>query len=415
MSLRRAPMAQLRDGHQLELLQGGDQYFGSLIDAIDLSRQEVRFETYIFQFDRSGCRVAEALERAALRGVQVYLTMDGVGTPSLPTHWATRFDRSGLHWHIFSPLGRVGLFIPSRWRRLHRKLCVVDARVAFCGGINVLDDYLDPNHGDLSDPRLDFAVRVTGPLVQDAHRTMAAFWGRLQLASEVNAREFPAAWRGLQDTMRRAIGARAPVRADVETLGLRATPGARAALVLRDNLRNRRKIESAYLVAIERARTEIVVANAYFLPGARLRRSLIGAARRGVRVRLLLQGRYEYFLQYHASRPVYGALLAAGVEIHEYAASFLHAKVAVVDARWATVGSSNLDPLSLLLAREANVMVDDPAFARVLLQRLEDAMTQGGRVLEAQAFANRPWHQRVRETLAFGVMRLGLLLIGRRY
>ena len=408
-------MAQLRDGHQLELLQGGDQYFGSLIDAIDLSRQEVRFETYIFQFDRSGCRVAEALERAALRGVQVYLTMDGVGTPSLPTHWATRFDRSGLHWHIFSPLGRVGLFIPSRWRRLHRKLCVVDARVAFCGGINVLDDYLDPNHGDLSDPRLDFAVRVTGPLVQDAHRTMAAFWGRLQLASEVNAREFPAAWRGLQDTMRRAIVARAPVRADVETLGLRATPGARAALVLRDNLRNRRKIESAYLVAIERARTEIVVANAYFLPGARLRRSLIGAARRGVRVRLLLQGRYEYFLQYHASRPVYGALLAAGVEIHEYAASFLHAKVAVVDARWATVGSSNLDPLSLLLAREANVMVDDPAFARVLLQRLEDAMTQGGRVLEAQAFANRPWHQRVRETLAFGVMRLGLLLIGRRY
>ena len=408
-------MAQLRDGHQLELLQGGDQYFGSLIDAIDLSRQEVRFETYIFQFDRSGCRVAEALERAALRGVQVYLTMDGVGTPSLPTHWATRFDRSGLHWHIFSPLGRVGLFIPSRWRRLHRKLCVVDARVAFCGGINVLDDYLDPNHGDLSDPRLDFAVRVTGPLVQDAHRTMAAFWGRLQLASEVNAREFPAAWRGLQDTMRRAIGARAPVRADVETLGLRAAPGARAALVLRDNLRNRRKIESAYLVAIERARTEIVVANAYFLPGARLRRSLIGAARRGVRVRLLLQGRYEYFLQYHASRPVYGALLAAGVEIHEYAASFLHAKVAVVDARWATVGSSNLDPLSLLLAREANVMVDDPAFARVLLQRLEDAMTQGGRVLEAQAFANRPWHQRVRETLAFGVMRLGLLLIGRRY
>ena len=408
-------MAQLRDGHQLELLQGGDQYFGSLIDAIDLSRQEVRFETYIFQFDRSGSRVAEALERAALRGVQVYLTMDGVGTPSLPTHWATRFDRSGLHWHIFSPLGRVGLFIPSRWRRLHRKLCVVDARVAFCGGINVLDDYLDPNHGDLSDPRLDFAVRVTGPLVQDAHRTMAAFWGRLQLASEVNAREFPAAWRGLQDTMRRAIGARAPVRADVETLGLRATPGARAALVLRDNLRNRRKIESAYLMAIERARTEIVVANAYFLPGARLRRSLIGAARRGVRVRLLLQGRYEYFLQYHASRPVYGALLAAGVEIHEYAASFLHAKVAVVDARWATVGSSNLDPLSLLLAREANVMVDDPAFARVLLQRLEDAMTQGGRVLEAQAFANRPWHQRVRETLAFGVMRLGLLLIGRRY
>ena len=416
MSLRRKSVAQLRDGHQLDLLQGGDQYFGALVDAIDSSREEVRFETYIFHLDRSGSRVAEALERAALRGVRVYLTMDGVGTPSLPTQWAARFDSSGVRWHIFSPLGRVGLFIPSRWRRLHRKLCVVDGQVAFCGGINVLDDYLDPNHGDLSEPRLDFAVRVTGPLVQDAHRTMAAFWWRLQLASEVNAREFPAAWRGLQESMRRAIGAR--VQAPPAGAGLdrpQATPGVRAALLLRDNLRNRRKIESAYLLAIERARTDIVVANAYFLPGARLRQTLISAARRGVRVRLLLQGRYEYFLQYHASRPVYGALLAAGVEIHEYAASFLHAKVAVVDMRWATVGSSNLDPLSLLLAREANVVVDDQAFAQVLLQRLEDAMTQGGRVLEPQAFANRPWHQRALETLAFAVMRLGLLLIGRRY
>jgi cardiolipin synthase len=197
--------------------------------------------------------------------------------------------------------------------------------------------------------------------------------------------------------------------------GAAAHSGARAALVLRDNLRNRRKIESAYLAAIEGARTEIIVANAYFLPGARLRRSLVAAARRGVRVRLLLQGRYEYFLQYHASRPVYGALLAAGVEIHEYAASFLHAKVAVVDTRWATVGSSNLDPLSLLLAREANVVVEDAGFAQGLRERLEQAMHRGGRLLEPQAFAHRPWQQRFLEALALGVMRLGLLLIGRRY
>jgi len=407
-------MAQLRDGHQLELLQGGNQYFASLIEAIDRSQKEVRLETYIFHLDRSGCQVAEALERAASRGVQVYLAMDGVGTPSLPAQWTARLDRSGVHWHIFSPLGRVGMFIPSRWRRLHRKLCVVDAKVAYCGGINVLDDHIDPNHGVLSDPRLDFAVRVTGPLVHDAHRTMARFWWRLQLASEVNAREFPAAWRGLQDSVRRVIGERSPAPSDGDAV-LHVAPGARAALLLRDNLRNRRKIENAYLSAIKGARTEIIVANAYFLPGARLRRTLIDAARRGVRVRLLLQGRYEYFLQYHASRPVYGAMLAAGVEIHEYAASFLHAKVAVVDMRWATVGSSNLDPLSLLLAREANVVVDDTDFAQHLRQRLVDAMTAGGRVLEAQPFANRPWKQRVMETLALGVMRLALLLIGRRY
>ncbi|MFO1192248.1 MAG: cardiolipin synthase ClsB [Rhodoferax sp.] len=405
-------MAFLRGGHQIELLEGGAAYFAALVDAVDRSRNEVRLETYIFHLDPSGCRVAEALERAALRGVQVFLTMDGVGTPALPPPWAQRLDRSGVRWHIFSPLGRIGMLIPSRWRRLHRKLCVVDGQVAFCGGINVLDDYVDPNHGPLTDPRLDFAVRVTGPLVLDAHRAMARFWSRLQMASEVQAREFPAAWRGLQASVRQVMGERgdpAPMP------GAAARSGARAALVLRDNLRNRRKIESAYLAAIEGARTEIIVANAYFLPGARLRRSLVAAARRGVRVRLLLQGRYEYFLQYHASRPVYGALLAAGVEIHEYAASFLHAKVAVVDMRWATVGSSNLDPLSLLLAREANVVVEDAGFAQGLRERLEQAMHRGGRLLEPQAFAHRPWQQRFLEALALGVMRLGLLLIGRRY
>ncbi len=411
-------MSQLRDGHELELLQGGQEYFRSLIDAIDQGRHEVRVETYIFHMDSSGILVAQALERAAVRGVRVYLTMDGVGTSHLPPDWAARFDRCGVSWHIFSPLGRLGLFIPSRWRRLHRKLCVIDGRIAFCGGINVLDDLVDPNHGPLSEPRLDFAVRVSGPLVVDVREAMARFWWRMQLASDVNARAFPAVWRELQDSLRKALVDRfqpgqVPSHARAST-GVQVR-GARARLVLRDNLRNRRKIERAYLDAIDSAHDEVIVANAYFLPGASLRRSLIRAARRGVRVRLLLQGRYEYFMQYHAARPVYGAMLEAGVEIHEYAASFLHAKVAVVDMRWATVGSSNLDPLSLLLAREANIVMDDTDFARVLRARLEIAMASGGQALDSDTYANRPWRQRMLDKIAYGLMRLGLLLLGRRY
>ncbi len=413
-------MAQFHDGHQLQLLEGGQEYFASLIEAITHSEHEVRMETYIFQLDTSGLRVAQALEQASGRGVRVYLAMDGVGTPSLPTPWMERFERSGVHWHIFMPLGRLGMFIPNRWRRLHRKLCVVDGRVAFCGGINVLDDFVDPNYGVLTQPRLDFAVQVTGPLVRDAHEAMVRFWWRLNLATDVQAREFPAAWRELQRSMRRAWslrlrGAKARAAEPKEPGERRLATGASAGLLLRDNLRNRRKIETAYLRAIEGARQEVIIANAYFLPGARLRKALVQAARRGVRVRLLLQGRYEYFLQYHASRPVYGAMLEAGIEIHEYAASFLHAKVAVVDMRWATVGSSNLDPLSLLLAREANVVVDDTGFAMGLRSRLERAMAEGGRVVDATTFASRPWSQRALEKFAFAVMRLGLLLIGRRY
>jgi cardiolipin synthase len=158
-----------------------------------------------------------------------------------------------------------------------------------------------------------------------------------------------------------------------------------------------------------------LIANAYFVPGGRLRRALIKAARRGVKVNLLLQGKYEYFMQYHATRPVYGALLDAGVEIHEYDASFLHAKVAVIDGHWATVGSSNLDPLSLLLAREANVVVDDPVFAEDLRARLLAAIAGHGRRVDAAEYNQRPWRQRLLDLAAYALMRLALLLAGQRY
>jgi cardiolipin synthase A/B len=193
----------------------------------------------------------------------------------------------------------------------------------------------------------------------------------------------------------------------------------RAALLLRDNFRNRKRIERAYLKAIGEAHHEIIIANAYFLPGGKLRHALLAATQRGVKVKLLLQGRYEYFMQYHAARPVYSALLEAGVEIHEYASSFLHAKVAVVDAMepqaWATVGSSNLDPLSLLLAREANVVVRGSEFAQTLRARLEHAMAQDGKQIDPADYANRPLGQRLRDQIAYALMRVALWSTGNRY
>ena len=151
------------------------------------------------------------------------------------------------------------------------------------------------------------------------------------------------------------------------------------------------------------------------MPGRKLRLSLIHAARRGVKVRLLLQGKYEYFMQYYAARPVYGALLKAGVEIHEYSASFLHAKVAVVDGRWATVGSSNLDPLSLLLAREANVTAQSKDFAAVLRTELMHAITNEGQRMDAVEYARRPLRERCMEAVAYAAMRVALLFQGRKY
>ena len=186
-------------------------------------------------------------------------------------------------------------------------------------------------------------------------------------------------------------------------------------LVLRDNLLNRTRIERAYRLALGTARQEIILANAYFLPGRKIRKSLMHAARRGVRVRLLLQGRYEYFMQYHATRALYGMLLTSGVEIYEYSASFLHAKVAVIDGRWATVGSSNMDPLSLLLAREANVVIEDTTFAQCLHQELEQAIASNARHLDPRQHRQRPLWQKALDHSALLLMHLLLFIFGKRY
>ena len=400
-------LPQYKGGHQVELLQSGQEFFPSLIESIDTSTHEVRLETYIFHFDTTGEQVAAALIRAALRGVQVCVVMDGIGTPLIPAAWVQKFAQAGVRWHRFSPLGPLGYLIPMRWRRLHRKLCVVDANTLFCGGINIVNDFVDPNHGPQDAPRFDFAVRVSGPLVLEAHKLVTQFWARLQLASDLGLLRLTHARQAIKAVVR-PLSPPAVVSAD-------ARLQAQAALVLRDNFLNRSRIERAYRKAIGEAQHEVLIANAYFLPGRKIRKALIHAARRGVRVRLLLHGRYEYFMQYHASRPVYGALLAAGVEIYEYSTGFLHAKVAVVDSRWATVGSSNLDPLSLLLAREANVVVQSAGFAKVLRNSLLAAIQTHGVVLQPQAFANRPWQHRLLDALAYSLMRLSLFLTGKRY
>ena len=417
----------MRDGHQLVLLQGGAAFFPALIEAMDAARQVVHVETYIFEFKGAALAVAEALERTARRGVEVRLVVDGVGTPGMPAEWVQRFDAAGVKWRVYAPLGRLGLLLPSRWRRLHRKLCAIDGTVGFCGGINLIDDLDDVALGRLGQPRLDYALQVVGPLVQDMVDTMEQLWWRLQAVRAARQREFIAAWDALRGS--RPVGdfSRLLRKFEAHARGLGATPnepaestivgvaGARAALLLRDNVSYRHDIERAYLKAIGEARHEIVIANAYFIPGRRLRRALLMARARGVRVRLLLQGRYEHFLQYRAARPVLRQLANAGIELHEYAPSALHAKVAVVDRRWATVGSTNLDPVSLLLAREANVMTTDRRFSALLREQLDHLMRHAGTQLDAASLNARPWKDRVLDRFAFGVMRTVLFLTGHRY
>ena len=410
-------MPSLKNHQALRLLQGGQALFPALIRAVDEATAWVQLETYIFDVHGLGADVAAALARAARRGVLVQVLVDGIGAGSISAEWQAKFADAGVQWRIYEPLGRgrfaaLGLLVPERWHRLHRKLCVVDEQLVFCGGINILDDFYDPNHGPLAAPRFDFAVAVTGPLAVEASDAMALLWWRVQAGYSARQHHLSAAWEAVKAA---GYGRRTGTDRLTRAAAQRAKPAPGAALVLRDNLLNRSSIERAYRKAIGQARDEIIIANAYFVPGGKLRRALVKAARRGVRVSLLLQGKYEYFMQYHAARPVYGALLAAGVEIHEYEPSFLHAKVAVIDGHWATVGSSNLDPLSLLLAREANVVVEDRAFALELRGRLVQAMASQGVRVDPAMYSQRPVRQRVLGYIAYALMRLALLVAGQRY
>jgi cardiolipin synthase len=262
---------------------------------------------------------------------------------------------------------------------LHRKLVVVDAREAFVGGINIIDDMHTPRH---TPPRYDYAVRIEGPLVADVLEQTERLWRRV-------------AWASLT----RGLERHAPIDA--------AAHGTQhAVLVVRDNFRHRSDIEDAYLAAIQSAHKEVIIANAYFFPGARFRHALRAAAARGVRVVLLLQGRVEYVLLHYASRALYGSLLDAGVEIYEYHKSFLHAKVAVIDRRWATVGSSNIDPFSLMLAREANIVVDDLNFSQELRRSLLDHMKDGAKVVAKRMWHRQPLWRRALIWSAYGCTRL---------
>jgi cardiolipin synthase len=383
-------------GNRLTLLTNGEQYFPALVEAIDAATEEVFLETYIFADDQTGSLVADALARAAARSVRVHLLVDGFGARDFAPRFAAMLIGSGARILVFRPIVDPWRLRRGRLRRMHRKLAAIDGRVAFIGGINVTDDYDTPEY---TPPRFDYAVRIEGPLAAEVRAAAARLWAQVSWAT------FKRRWRSLAIFSRKTVAASAQSRAAPED-------GQRAALVLRDSLRHRSDIEEAYVSHIASAREEIVIASAYFFPGRRFRHALVQAAARGVRVVLLLQGRVEYLIAHYASQALYGALLDAGVEIHEYRLSFLHAKVAVFDRRTASVGSSNIDPFSLLLAREANVFVDDQGFARELRASLETAMREGARALPPRQWKRQAVWRRAGIWLAYGVARLLMSFAG---
>ncbi len=394
-------LAPFEGGHRVALMRGGDELFPAMVQAIEEAHAEVWLATYIFNDDPSGRRIVQALRAASARGVQVRVVVDGFGSNGRVAALRHLLRDSAVGLEVFRSLERWWAWShPSQLRRMHHKLCAVDGQRAFVGGINVVDDHFDIQHGWTAQPRLDFALEVQGSVAAEVQRLVHALWTRahmgrgwreevsllaqspepvqraVQLVRDLRARAPQMPRRAGEHRWRLREWLRGDRPADMPSpAGFEPPAGdpVHVALVVRDNLTHRRAIERAYVEAIGQARERIDIACSYFYPGRAFRRALRRAAARGVRIRLLMQGKVDYRLAALAARVLYDEMLSRGIRIYEYTPAFLHAKVAVVDGRWATVGSSNIDPLSLLLNLEANVVVLDERFAADLSAQLDAA------------------------------------------
>jgi len=356
--------------NRLELLENGEEYFPRVFEAMRAAKSEILLETFIVFEDKVGKELQEILIDAARRGVRTTVSLDGFGCGELSTGYLTALSDAGVHLQIFDPAPKR-LGIRTNWfRRLHRKIVVVDGLVAFIGGINFSGDHL-ADFGP--EAKQDYSVEVQGPAVADIHH-----FALLQSGRPGRARFW---WQ-------RRRQRRAEMAFDDHDGQVR--------LVFRDNDRHNTDIEDVYLQVLRRAQRRVVIANAYFFPGYRLLREIRNAARRGVEVRLILQGQPDMLVAKLAARMTYDYLLKAGVQIHEYCERPLHGKVALVDEEWSTVGSSNLDPLSLSLNLEANVLIRDRAFNRHLFERLEDLSHNHCKAMDAaKSPRGRIWHMTV--------------------
>jgi len=348
-----------RDGNSVELLINGEDYFARVFECIRAARKEVLVETFIIFEDRIGEALQQALIGAASRGVRVVVTVDDYGTPDLSSVFVAQMLSAGVQIQLFDPRPRVLGMRTNLFRRLHRKIVVVDAELAFIGGINYSVDHMSDSG---LTAKQDYAVLVRGPVVADIYQTSLDM---------------------IRPDARKAFS---PLRVTQHQSG-----SARMLLAIRDNDKHTTDIEEQYLLAIRNANYRITLANAYFFPSYRFLRELRNAARRGVKVTLILQGQPDLPLVRVCSRMLYTYLLREGVLIHEYTQRALHGKVALVDREWSTVGSSNLDPLSLSLNLEANLFIRDQALNHHLHEHLLDLATAHSRQITLKRATRGQW------------------------
>ncbi len=332
-------------GNEVALVSGGEPYFSRLFELIDSAKKLLHFQVYIFDEDETGKAVAEALKKACQRGVEVFLAVDSYGSKDLSPAFIADLKESGVHFKFFSPLPRH-FYAFRLGRRLHSKVVVADQSLALVGGINISNKY----RGTAEEaPWLDFALHIKGPVCVGLTRTCERiyrekYFGRVRLRRKKKVLHPPNA--------------------------------VRSRFALNDWFRRKNQIGAAYRAAFQKARHSIVIVASYFMPSRTIRTALKKASRRGVQITVLLPGKSDIPMAKRATRYLYQELFQNKVSIYEWENSILHGKMAIVDKKWVTVGSYNLNHLSQFSSIEVNVEVLDKGFAATAHEYLETLLQQ---------------------------------------
>lgn len=369
-------------GNRVSLLFDGPATMREMMAAARAATSSINLESYIFDQDEIGTQFADLLIQKQHDGVQVNVMVDAVGVLAVPPAFFERMRAAGIRVVIFNPVNPAKA--KGKWEvnnRDHRKLMIVDGRIAFTGGINISSTYANSSlfrskykkakvDGDKVGWR-DTHIKIEGPAVAALQYSFVNLWIDQSGSELTQADYFPAL---------------APV-------------GDKILRVLATNPDGDFEIYKSLLVAIGESKKSVHITSAYFVPDQQIVDALVAAAKRGVDVKLVLPGVSDHGMIRYAGQAFYEQLLAGGVKIFELQIAVLHAKTAVIDGAWATIGSSNIDRRSFIHNYELNVVVIDPAFGRDMESAFAEDLRDCKEVTLEQ-WRHRPWGDRVREWAA---------------
>lgn len=365
---------------KIELVHSGEDYFSCLHNIISNAQSEIHLQTYIFENDSTGARITNALKKAVMRNVKVYVLLDGYGSSSLSRKYIKHLKQHGINVRFFSPFFSQNSFYLGR--RLHHKIVVADAKVSLIGGINISDRY---SGTETQEPWLDYAVYIENKAVAEHLQQLCRkiFFKKIRYYS----------WGKIKSTFY-WVG------------------GASVRIIQNDWMKRKNEISTSYIKSIRNAKKEIIIVSSYFLPGRKLANALKKAsASKGVKVKLILSGISDVPFMKRATYYLYSSLLKHNIELYEWKKSVLHGKVAVVDREWATVGSFNLNHLSSYGSIEMNAEINSREFSEKLATHLHHIISYSENITHDTLKNRKGIFTDFINWLAYRLIRIALIIV----